>query len=141
MRTAEGTGERGTITVWLLGLCLMLLGLGGISLDLWRSFSERRALAAAADASALAGASALDEDDYRSSGALVLVPEEAEQRARAGLASQLDRASLQGAEVRASPSSVTVVARGQVGVTLLSLFGAGDLDVRVTATAVPRRSP
>ena len=29
-------GSRGTITLWLLGLCLMLFALGGISLDLWR---------------------------------------------------------------------------------------------------------
>ncbi|MGH9030897.1 MAG: pilus assembly protein TadG-related protein, partial [Acidimicrobiia bacterium] len=49
------------MTVWMLGLCLMLLLLGGISLDLWRAFSERRALASAADAAAIAGASALDE--------------------------------------------------------------------------------
>ena len=40
----------------------MLFALGGISVDLWRSFSARRALASGADAAALAGASAIDED-------------------------------------------------------------------------------
>ena len=50
--------ESGTITLWMLGLCLMLFLLGGISLDLWRAFSERRSLAASADAAAVAGASA-----------------------------------------------------------------------------------
>ena len=54
----DRAAEHGTITLWILGLCLMLFLLGGISLDLWRSFSERRALAATADAAALAGASA-----------------------------------------------------------------------------------
>jgi uncharacterized membrane protein len=132
--------ERGTITLWLLGLCLLLLGLGGISLDLWRSFSERRAVAAAADAAALAGASAVDATEYRSSGRLILVPDEAEQRARASLSGQLDRTALRGADIRAAPDAVTVVVHGRVGVTLLSLFGAGDLEVRVTATAQPRRS-
>jgi Flp pilus assembly protein TadG len=56
--------EAGTITLWMLGLCLMLFLLGGISLDLWRAFSERRSLAATADAAAVAGASALDEAAY-----------------------------------------------------------------------------
>src|ERR1700716_167274 len=45
-----GPRESGTITLWMLGLCLMLFLLGGISLDLWRAFSERRSLAATADA-------------------------------------------------------------------------------------------
>ena len=52
-------------------LCLVLFALGGISLDLWRAFSERRALAATADAAALAGASAVDEARYRASGAVL----------------------------------------------------------------------
>ena len=69
----------------------MLFLLGGISLDLWRSFSERRALAATADAAALAGASAIDEDRYRQSGDVVLVPAEAEARARASIVDQLDK--------------------------------------------------
>ena len=60
----DSSRERGTITLWLLGLCVMLFALGGISVDLWRSFSTRRALASGADAAALAGASAIDEDRY-----------------------------------------------------------------------------
>ena len=80
--------ESGTITLWLLGLCLMLFLLGGISLDLWRAFSERRSLAATADAAAVAGASALDEAAYRNSGAVRLVPVDAQRRARASLADQ-----------------------------------------------------
>jgi len=83
--------ESGTITLWMLGLCLMLFLLGGISLDLWRAFSERRALAATADAAAVAGASALDEGAYRSTGVVRLVPADAQRRAQASLADQLDR--------------------------------------------------
>ena len=132
--------ERGTITLWLLGLCLMLFALGGISVDLWRSFSARRALASGADAAALAGASAIDEDRYRASGALSLVPATAEHRARASLDRQLDQADRRGAEVRATDESVTVVVRGTVDFTLLGLFGGGAFDVEVAATATPRRS-
>jgi len=139
-RAGGEDGERGTITFWILGLCLMLFLLGGISLDLWRSFSERRALAATADAAALAGASAIDEEHYRQSGEVVLLPSLAEARARASIATQLDKDALQDVEVRATTEVVTVVARGRVGLTLLNLLHTADVDVVVTATATPRRS-
>ena len=128
------------MTLWLLGVCLMLFALGGISLDLWRGFSERRSLAATADAAALAGASAIDEGTYRSSGAVVLVPGLAEARARAHIARQLDRAALRTVTVRADAVAVTVVVHGEVGFTLLGVLQPGAFDVRVTATATPRRS-
>jgi uncharacterized membrane protein len=132
--------ERGTTTFWLLGLCLMLFALGGISVDLWRSFSSRRALAAGADAAALAGASAIDEERYRSTGSLVLLPALAERRARSSLSGQPDTAALRTVDVRATEHSVTVVVRGNVSFSLLGLFGRGDFDLEVSATAAPRRS-
>ena len=132
--------ERGTITFWILGLCVMLFVLGGISLDLWRSFSERRALAADADAAALAGASAIDEDVYRWTGSVVLEPAEAETRARASIARQLDRRALRTVDVWATRDSVTVVVHGHVELSLLQLLHTADLEVQVTATATPRRS-
>jgi Flp pilus assembly protein TadG len=132
--------ERGTVTIWLLGVCVMLFSLGGISVDLWRSFSARRALAAGADAAALAGASAIDEETYRGTGIVRLVPVVAERRARASLARQLDQVALRTADVRASDQSVTVVVHGRVGFTLLGLIGHGDFEVEVAATAIPRRS-
>jgi len=136
---ARGAG--GTITLWLLGLCLLLFALGGISLDLWRAFSERRSLAATADAAALAGASAIDEAQYRSTGTVVLDPALAETRAREHVARQFDLRSLRGIAVHADQEAVTVVVRGSVGLTLLGLVAPrGDLDVQVTATATPRRS-
>jgi Flp pilus assembly protein TadG len=135
-----GRGSQGTVTFWVLGICLMLFALGGISLDLWRGFSERRSLAATADAAALAGASAVDEARYRASGAVILDPALAESRARAHIARQLDRDALRAVSVRADDEAVTVVVDGQVGFTLLGLLQPGAFDVRVTATATPRRS-
>lgn len=133
--------ESGTITLWMLGMCLLLFALGGISLDLWRAFSERRSLAATADAAALAGASAIDEARYRASGEVVLVPALAESRARAHVARQLDRAALRSVAVHADAEAVTVVVHGDVGFTLLGVLAPdGDFDVQVTATATPRRS-
>jgi Flp pilus assembly protein TadG len=133
-------GERGTITLWVLGCCLMVLAVGGLSLDLWRSFSERRALAGVADAAARAGASAIDEDRYRASGELVLVPELAAQRARASIRRQLDARALRDATVVTDAASVTVVVRGAVPLSLLRLVTSGELEVEVAAAALPVRS-
>ena len=37
-------GRAGTITLWVLGLCISLMFLGGLSLDLWRAVADRRQL-------------------------------------------------------------------------------------------------
>jgi uncharacterized membrane protein len=131
--------ERGTIGLWLLGLCLMLLLLGGLSLDLWRAFSERRALAGMVDAAALAGASGIDVAALHTGGPALLHPVEAERLAAASLAGQQAAPALRSARVAASPQSITVRASAQVDLTLLRLL-AGDrpLEVRVTATSGPR---
>ncbi len=132
--------EGGTVTLWILGLCLVLFALGGMSLDLWRAFSERRALAAAADAAALTGASAIDEARYRASGEVVLRPIEAETRARASTDRQLDQSAARRIDVHATTDSITVVVHGEVKFTLLGILQRGGFDVRVVATAEPRRS-
>jgi Flp pilus assembly protein TadG len=134
--------ESGTITLWILGLCLMLFLLGGISLDLWRAFSERRSLAATADAAAVAGASALDEAAYRNSGAVRLVPADAQRRARASLADQLDRRALRDARVEATEDAVMITVGGSVDFSLLQIVSPGDeFAITVHATARPQASP
>ena len=57
--------ERGTMTLWVLGLCIAVLFLGGLSLDLWRVIAVRRSLVAMADAGATAGANGLDQAALR----------------------------------------------------------------------------
>ena len=135
-------GESGTVTMWVLGLCVMLFLLGGISLDLWRAFSERRSLAATADAAAVAGASALDEAAYRSTGAVRLVPADARRRAQASLAEQLDRRALRDVRVEATEEAVTVAVEGSVDFSLLQIAAPGDeLAITVHATARPQALP
>lgn len=137
-----GRGESGTTALWMLGLCLMLFLLGGISLDLWRAFSERRSLAGAADAAAVAGASALDQAAYRQGSVVRLVPADAERRARASLADQLDRRALRDARVAATDQEVTVVVSGSVDFTLLQMLSPGDtFAITVRATARPQALP
>lgn len=142
MRGMSRADARGSVTVWLLGLSLLLMPLGGLALDLSRSFSERRALASAADAAALAGGGALDEARYRRDGTVALDPVLAEQWARGSLAAQLDTAALRSATVRADTDQVTVILQGSVDLTLLRLLeGGAPFTVRVSATARPHLLP
>jgi Flp pilus assembly protein TadG len=142
MTLPDRRSESGTTALWMLGLCLMLFLLGGISLDLWRAFSERRSLSATADAAAVAGASALDEAAYRGSGAVRLVPADARRRAEASLADQLDRRALRDARIEATEDEVTVVVGGSVDFSLLQIASPGDeFAITVRATARPQASP
>ena len=143
-RRARRFGDnRGTITLWMLGLCLMTLFLGGVTFDLWRAFSERRAIAGAADAAAIAGANALDTDHFRSTGEVRLDPALGESLAWDNLKRQTDVRSLVDAIVSATPAAVSVQAIGRVQFTLLKIFMPHEapFTVTVTATAEPRRSP
>ena len=58
----------GTVTLWVLGLCVVVLFLGGLGLDLWRGIATRRELSAMADAVATAAANGVDEQALRADG-------------------------------------------------------------------------
>ncbi len=135
--------EGGSITLWVLGLCVMMLFVGGIALDLWRAFSERRALAGMVDAAAVAGSSGIDTSFFRETSQLRLDPSLAEELAVRNLEAQQDDRALTDARVVATPEEITVNATGQVEFTLLCIFMADEepFSVSVSATADPRRSP
>ena len=129
--------ERGTITLWVLGLCVALLFLAGLSLDLWRAVAARRELSAMADAAATAGANGLDEGALRNGRADVDPA-----RARAIVATmleQFDRANpLDAARIDVVDNHVGVTLRDHVDFSLLSIFLGGDhFDVEVHAVATP----
>nr|MBA2319404.1 hypothetical protein [Euzebyales bacterium] len=132
-------GERGSVTIWVLGLSIGVLFLGGISLDLWRVYSERSALAAIADAAAIAGSTGLLPAGARTGGAQLDVAL-AEERARNSILSQTDTRALTDAAVRATPEEIVVVVVGEVEFTLLRLFiSEGRFDLEVLARASPLR--
>ena len=139
-----GGDDRGFLTIWLLGLCLLLLVLGGVSLDLWRVFSERQALAGLADSASLAGAAGLDLDAARR-GLVQLDLADAAGRARASIAAQADKGSLVLSSVNIvvgqDRSEVTVSADGQVHLLLLRLLLADrPVSLHVSSTAAARSS-
>lgn len=142
MRTRSRTARResGSVTLWMLGLCVMVLFVGGLSLDLWRGFAERGALAGMADAAAIAGAGAVDEAALRASGVVRLDPDRATALARRSLAGQPGAAAIRAASVRAGPRLVAVDVSGVVHFTLLRVLLPDDpLTVSVSARAAPVR--
>ena len=140
--TQRSDRQRGSVTLGVLGLCLMMLFVGGVPLDLWRAFSERRALAGVVDAAAIAGASGIDTNLYRTTGEVRLDPTASEAIAWDTLHKDQDTRSLVDATVDATPQEVTVTAVGTVRFTLLRIFLPREEPFRITvrATAEPRRS-
>ncbi len=141
MPRGRARGESGSVTLWMLGLALIVLGLGGLSLDLWRVFLERRELAGVVDAAAIAGASAIDEAAFRSGGDVRVDPAKAVRTACAYLRTHSDPpASCVG--IRASPEGIEVTASREVELTLLKLLlpriERGPLPIRASARVEPR---
>lgn len=132
--------DRGSVTVWTLGMVLVVMFLGAISFDLWSGFSTRRNLAAAADQAAQAGANGLDETLFRSTGERRLDPNRAEALADQSLAAQgLD--GLTSVVVDADTDRILVELTADVDVGLLRIFGGGDpLVVHVRAVGQPREA-
>lgn len=132
--------DRGSVTVWTLGMVLVVMFVGAISFDLWSGFATRRDYAGAADQAAQAGANALDVTLFRSTGERRLDPARAEQLAAENLATHsLDDTT--GVLIDATSEQVVVELTGTVDVGLLRLFGGGDpLVVHVRAVGQPREA-
>lgn len=140
MSTRRLRDDRGSVTVWTLGMVLVIMFLGALSYDLWSGFSTRRELAGAADQAAQAGANALDESLYRSTGERKLDPSRARVLAGENLAAQ-DLDGVNAVTIDATTDQVTVELTASVDVGLLRIFGGGDpLVVRVRAIGQPREA-
>ena len=118
---------------------VIVLFLGGISLDLWRAFEVRQDLAAMADSAAAAGASQVDVEVFRSSGDVVLDMAAAEATARASIAAQQDafRVTVDPQITfndPAMPTQISVVLEGELNFTLLKILPLDDDSIPVRAT-------
>jgi Flp pilus assembly protein TadG len=134
--------ERGTVTLWVLGLCVIVLFLGGIAVDLWRGIATRRELSAMADAVATAAANGIDEGAIRQGGTLRLDPQRARAIANETLARD-DRVSrLRAVSFDIAGDEVVVTLEDEVPFSLLGIFVHGEpFTVRATATASPETRP
>lgn len=143
MSRATGPHEQGSVTLFLLGLGVALLLLGGIALDLWRLLGDRRELSALADAAAIAATSGLDVDHFRETGVAMMDPFAVDMRIEELLGAQPE-ATLVGLSAPhvsfvAPGCDVAVRLERQFDFTLLAFGNADDITLSATGCATLTR--
>ncbi|HET8738449.1 MAG TPA: pilus assembly protein TadG-related protein [Acidimicrobiia bacterium] len=129
--------DRGSVTIWVLGLSILLLLFGGLALDYWRGLALQRELAAVADSAAIAAAAGIDEEVYRASGSIVLDPDRSRGLAEAAVSWQDVDVTAIDVEVETAEVSVTLTAVLELGLLGVFVDQTDPLTVRATASAVP----
>jgi len=133
--------QRGTITIWVLGLTVAVLFLSGLGVDLWHAIAVRREVSLMADTAASAGANGLDQSALRG-GRLRLDGDRVRALVDAQLSQYPASARLASEQVSVDGVRVTVVLRERVRFSLLGIFmGPGDFTVQASATAEPEEIP
>lgn len=135
--------DRGSATIWMLGLSVLLLAFGGLALDFWRGLALQRQLAAVADSAAIAAASGIDEEHYRSTGEVLLSPTRSRSLALASI--DFQDIEVDDAVIVVAPdgSEVAVQVGGRLELGLLGVLvdETEPLIVRASAAAVPQVLP
>jgi len=144
IRRASLRDERGdAMVVWCLLFAVMLLPLGGLSVDLWHGITVQRQLQSAAEDAALAGSSGIDVATYRQTGCIFLDPGAAVALAQQSVASQQGLGDLTAATFQVDPpgQQISVTLQKRVSLTLLALvLGGKSLLVSATAVSAPAGS-
>lgn len=137
----KATNEKGeAMVIWCLVMAISLFAIGGLSVDLWRGIAVQRALQAAAEEAATAGASGIDTTVYRSTGCLELSPSLAESMAEDELGQQPISRALTSTSISVSPdqANINVELAENVDLSLLRLVeGDRPLVVRASASSGP----
>jgi hypothetical protein len=141
MMRPHARGEHGMITLWVLGLAVAVLFLGGIGLDFWRAIAVRRQVSVMADAAATAGANGLDEVSLRG-GELQLDEARVRQLVASELAEYPEARKLRVTNVNVTGEQVVVTLSEDVHFSLLGIFmGGGHFTVQARAVAEPHEIP
>lgn len=136
--TRQRRFQRGSVTIWGIGLTLIIAAFAGVVIDTWRVFAERQDLSGMADSAAIAAATAIDIAYLNETGEVRLDVAAAEERAAVylvgqdGWSDEIDPAI----EVAADLASITVVLEKDVDFTLLGPLLPGEDPMRITVTAL-----
>lgn len=131
--------ERGSVTLWTLGLSVILLLFGGLMVDFWRGLALQRELAAVAASTAIAAASGIDEAHYRATGEVLIDSVRATSLGSTYARSQDVTLSALSVVTADDRTSVTVAVTDHLELGLLGVFVGQEapLTIRGEATAVP----
>lgn len=132
--------ERGSITLWMLGMVMVVFMVGGLAIDLWRGLAAHRQVAGIVDSAAVAVGSAIDEDAWRAEGILVLDPDRVRRRVAVAEA-EAGSSVVLAVTVAADGLSASVTGTTTVDLTLLGIITDGPLQIGARATVAPVLSP
>ena len=132
--------EHGHVTIFVIGMVMIVFAVIGLAVDGTRAFLHRRTLQSAADAAALAGASELDRDQYYVSRGRSIEIDPGAARRAAGRWLEL-RSLPAEVGISASSSRVTVTLRSEVSTLFLRLIGLSRVPVAVEAASAPAAFP
>lgn len=130
------SGERGQVTVLVLGLALVAFAAAGLAVDGTRAFMLRRTLQNTADSAASAAAATLDRSSIYQGEGIDIDPRRAEESARA----MLERRALPRettVQIRVTTEEVDLIIRSEMPTSFLGLLGLDRVPVAVTAEAAP----
>lgn len=133
--------ERGSITLWMVGMVMIVFLVGGIAIDLWRGLAAHRRVAAVVDSAAIAAGSGIDELAWRTEGILRLDPVHVADRVAVSADAQSGSGIAVSVVTEADGSAATVTGSTTVELTLLRLVVAEGFEVSAAATASPVLSP
>ncbi|HEX2404481.1 MAG TPA: pilus assembly protein TadG-related protein [Acidimicrobiia bacterium] len=123
------------MTLWTLGLSVLLLLFGGVAVDFWRALALQRELAAIADSASVAAASGIDEDHYRTTGEVLIDAARATEIGSSYVASQdVDLEDLV-VTTAADGLSVSVAVVDRLDLGLMGVFVDQQVPLTVTAEA------
>ncbi|HSJ35310.1 MAG TPA: pilus assembly protein TadG-related protein [Acidimicrobiia bacterium] len=132
--------ERGSITLWMVGLVMVVFAVGGLAIDLWRGLAAHRQVAAVVDSAAIAAGSGIDEPAWRTTGELSLDPARVGQLVAAVGAGSESAVTLR-VSVAGDGSTASVEGATTVDLTLLRILTDGPLEITARAAVVPVLSP
>lgn len=135
--------DRGSVTIWMLGLSILLILFGGLAIDFWRALAVQRELATTADSAAIAGAAGIDEIHYRGTGEVILDPARVRSLVVAATDAQGRDLNMVDVDVSGDFLFVTVSIEDDLELGLLGVFvdQSEPLVVRAESTATPRYVP
>ncbi len=132
-RGARRGRDAGAMSVFVIGMSLVLFGVAGLAIDVGRVINARDRAYDVAEQAARKGADQINVTTLRVSGVVVLDQGQAGAAARSYVSSNSGY-SLDG-PITTTATTVTVPLKATLPTSLLSLVGINDLDIKASATA------
>ncbi len=141
-RIKYNQNESGTFTIWALGLCITLFMIGGLSVDLWRAFAQRRELTEIVDSAARDGANNIKVEQRILYGTLSIDPLSARDSAKESIEnnSAINNVDIKNIVIFIDQpnNQIDVTADSNYSFFLLKFFpGANDTKISAHARATP----